>query len=238
MFGEWTGSAETPKCVGDTCELPAIGGSGGKYLGNGGNFRAGQHILHNAFIEFQCPEEGTEKNEEYPLKCNKGRLWPQPPKCLTKSPAAPPAASGDRATGGEISAINDAGWISYTAGSHLFENGDIERVASRNFDDDLDPGTTIRRLTMTHEGCTKPEKIAGSLIYLDNSAEPLPPFAHADEMRYPHGAVVRFDCLPDEDEDGDDGGRRMRSWKIVCKSGEWVGEAQKCDEDGKPVRHY
>lgn len=38
-YGKWTGSAETPKCVGNPCRLPEIPGGGGKYIGNGGNYR-------------------------------------------------------------------------------------------------------------------------------------------------------------------------------------------------------
>ena len=75
-------------------------------------------------------------------------------------------------------------------------------------------------------------EVEGSLVYLGDASDPLA-FAHSDEMEYPHGAEVRFDCLPSSYDDPDHK-RKMRSWKIRCKSGAWVGESRRCDEEGMP----
>merc|ERR1719422_2801886 len=89
-YGEWTGDrAEWPTCIGDLCELPAIEG-GGLYLGKGGNLRVGHHIPHNTAVNFECPAgEGgggaRVKNSNESLKCQRGKLWPRPPKCLRRS---------------------------------------------------------------------------------------------------------------------------------------------------------
>jgi hypothetical protein len=61
--------------------------------------------------------------------------------------------------------------------------------------------------------------------------------------RYPHGTQIRFDCLPTNDDVADEGlddanDGKLRSWKIVCKSGSWVGESHGCDENGNPVSSY
>ena len=77
-------------------------------------------------------------------------------------------------------------------------------------------------------------KVAGSLVYLGDASDPLA-FAHSDEMEYPHGAEVRFDCLPSSYDDPDHK-TRMRSWKIKCRAGAWVGQSLQCDEEGKPLR--
>jgi hypothetical protein len=77
----------------------------------------------------------------------------------------------------------DVGWSVYTAGSHLFENGDIAEVHTSNaFDDDMDPGTTSVRLVKTHVGCARPNKVDGSMVYLSDAEDPLP-FAHSAEIR-------------------------------------------------------
>ena len=56
-------------------------------------------------------------------------------------------------------------------------------------------------------------------------------------MEYPHGAEVRFDCLPSSYDDPDHK-TKMRSWKIKCRSGAWLGESLRCnDEDGRPHAH-
>ena len=148
-------------------------------------------------------------------------------------------------------------WISYTASTHLFKNGDIVRAEKEAlaYDHEMDPGSTsIRLLVKTNKGCPRPNKVnqsssfpnqwhfkpihfaskqvARSLVYLGDASDPLA-FAHSDEMEYPHGAEVRFDCLPSSYDDPDHKSK-MRSWKIKCKAGAWVGQSLRCDEDGRP----
>ena len=55
------------------------------------------------------------------------------------------------------------GWISYTAGTHLFKNGDIVRAEKEAlaFDHEMDPGSTsIRILVKTNKGCPRPKKVS------------------------------------------------------------------------------
>ena len=134
-------------------------------------------------------------------------------------------------------------WLSYTASTQLFQDGDIQRAEKEalSFDHELDnPGgsTSIRILgkTKTIKGCQKPNKVAGSLIYFGESSDDSLAIAFTDdELEYPHGTEVRFDCLPTwyyNDLDGGGDGK-MRSWRIVCKSGAWMGESLQCGDDGK-----
>ena len=54
------------------------------------------------------------------------------------------------------------GWISYTASTHLFKNGDIVRAEKEAlaFDHEMDPGSTsIRILLKTNKGCPRPNKV-------------------------------------------------------------------------------
>ena len=91
---------------------------------------------------------------------------------------------------------------------------------------------SFEELRFTPVRCV-PNKVARSLVYLGDASDPLA-FAHSDEMEYPHGAEVRFDCLPSSYDDPDHK-TKMRSWKIKCTSGAWVGESLQCDEHGNPL---
>lgn len=66
------------------------------------------------------------------------------------------------------SPYGDMGWISYTASTHLFQNGDIERAEKEAlaFDHEMDPGSTsIRILVKTNKGCPRPNKVNVSHFY-------------------------------------------------------------------------
>ena len=61
------------------------------------------------------------------------------------------------------SSFGDMGWISYTASTHLFKNGDIVRAEKEAlaFDHEMDPGSTsIRILVKTNKGCPRPKKVS------------------------------------------------------------------------------
>ena len=77
--GDWAGGgAEAPKCVGKPCALPFIPG-GGRYLGNGGNYRPTQLVPHGTAIDFECDELKSTGSDGQPLRCERGRLLPENP---------------------------------------------------------------------------------------------------------------------------------------------------------------
>lgn len=243
-FGEWTGSAETPKCVGNPCEILEIPG-GGRYIGNGGNYRPGQLIPHNALIEFECDEV---KNVIQPLQCNRGKLTPEPPECFVADKAK------DVQKKATLIGVND--WLSslaISASSHLVKNGDIQDVLDKAHGADTHTGiaSSLPQFLRAKASCPQPSRTDGSLIYATDSHEPLSIYARevlqpGTEIQFPHGTQVKFDCLPatlDEEEDQGNTSSRpsgspndlLRSWMIVCEDGHWVGQSQGCDEQGRPL---
>ena len=50
-------------------------------LGNGGNYRAGQVIPHDALLNYQCPGEAKRDPNKPPLQCKLGHLVPSNPHC-------------------------------------------------------------------------------------------------------------------------------------------------------------
>eukprot|EP00095_Tigriopus_kingsejongensis_P012469 maker-scaffold323_size206388-snap-gene-0.11 protein:Tk12469 transcript:maker-scaffold323_size206388-snap-gene-0.11-mRNA-1 annotation:"von willebrand factor type egf and pentraxin domain-containing protein 1" len=237
-FGEWTGSAENPKCVGNPCKLQEIPG-GGRYVGNGGNYRPGQLIPHNALIEFECDEV---KNVMQPLECKRGALIPEPPECFI--------ANQPRDIRKKSTLVGVSDWLASLAISsslHLVENGDIQTVLNKaqNADSHSGIASSAPQFIRAKASCPQPSRTDGSLIYATDSHEPLSIYARevlqpGMEIQFPHGTQVKFDCLPatlqgDERNASDPGNDLLQSWKIVCEDGHWVGQSQGCDEQGRPL---
>ena len=51
------------------------------FLGNGGNFRAGQVIPHDVLLNYQCPGEAERDPTKPPIQCKLGHLVPSNPHC-------------------------------------------------------------------------------------------------------------------------------------------------------------
>ena len=137
------------------------------------------------------------------------------------------------------SQTEDVLWISYTASTQLFQDSDFQRTEKEALSSDHElegPGVSISVQTKSIKGCQKPNKVAGSLIYFSGTSDDSLRTALTDEeFEYPHGTEVRFDCLPTWHYNYPDGGegKKMRRWRIVCKSGVWIGESLHCRDDKK-----
>ena len=241
-YGEWTGSAETPKCVGDPCKLRPIAG-GGRYLGNGGNYRPGQMIPHAAQIEFECDEV---KNVVEPLICRQGRLLPEEPECFVAGQQRTKKVKKATLIGVDEWSAS----LAYSASTHLIKNGDMAGVMdSANGIPSSGFSSTSLGLMRPRASCAQPARLDGSLVYRTPSHDPITLVTRdvigpGGQTRFPHGTEVKFDCLPaaaktkKEAEERRSGNSSeeilLRGWKIVCEDGHWTGHSQGCDENGQP----
>ena len=238
-YGEWSsGTGEEPKCVGNPCRLAEIGG-GGRYIGNGGNYRPGQLIPDGSRIDFECPGGERDKNVRgEALLCQRGSLTPQEARCEEGRP--PAAAKEDVRIQEVISRMGPSrpsSSLPFSASTHLVEDGDIsfvENIVDGDEDAASGIGTTSARLVQPRTPCPQPSNVGGSLVYLSDSRQPLA-IPEAGEFQFPHGSEVRFDCIPKEEEDEEEEGSELRSWKIVCSDGEWKGKSLSCDSNGNPL---
>ncbi|XP_023215881.1 sushi, von Willebrand factor type A, EGF and pentraxin domain-containing protein 1-like isoform X1 [Centruroides sculpturatus] len=83
-YGQWS-TKKMPECVPGPCVLPII--EDGYYLGG---YRAGLTISHQSSIDYSC-SSAHEKASADTIRCIKGQLLPQEPRCDKITPSLPPA---------------------------------------------------------------------------------------------------------------------------------------------------
>ncbi len=97
------------------------------------------------------------------------------------------------------SATSWPGAFEYSVSPFLVPDGDLNGALKGDGKPDF--GVTTTRLIQPLLGCPQPDKVSGSLVYLRDAREPMTLFPVSDSQEgvtFPHGAEVRFDCLPAE----------------------------------------
>lgn len=132
-------------------------------IGNGGNYRAGQVIPHDALLNYQCPGEAERDPQKPPLQCKLGRLIPANPHCGVLGHGANKDWLGN---------------LHISASSHIVKNGNMDLEKA-----ELDIDSDAERLSKTHviseivieaeeedeAPCAKPEQVTGTLVYKGNT---------------------------------------------------------------------
>lgn len=122
-------------------------------------------IPNDVLLNYQCPGEAERDPDRPPLQCKQGQLIPSNPHC------------------GVLGTGTSSDWLGHleiSASSHIVKNGNLDLTTAQL--PDLDPrDERLSKMNVISESiiepedtseelpCSRPEQVAGSLIYKGNS---------------------------------------------------------------------